>query len=127
MASVSRMFRTVLSLFRSVLLLAATVSLASVGVAHQTGEPEMSPELAAYVAAGGLLDDICGSSGDPHRGGSVDCEMCRIADTLLDLRFEDHANAVDTPKCRAFRFVAKKIVQSCSLDPARLTRAPPQA
>lgn len=99
------------------------IALVSVGFAHRN----MQPELAAYLAAGGSLDDICGSMGGDDIAPSSDCEACRLSDSLIHLPVCDHRIITTTDATFVFGFVAKRLIQSQGLDPARLTRAPPQA
>lgn len=86
----------------------------------------MTPELAAYVAAGGVLDDICGLYDGEGVPTSVDCEACRITDNLLQTK----AQTIAPTKLKenlVLAVVAKRIAERNDLDPARLTRAPPRA
>lgn len=65
-------------------LLLLITAVAGLGFAHQTAAtPDRG--LAAYVAAGGALADICGDR--PEHAALPDCEACRIGgDAGLALR-----------------------------------------
>ncbi|MBY5931705.1 hypothetical protein KUV51_01735 [Tateyamaria omphalii] len=110
------------------LICAVMVALATIGFAHQTAQPETpSPELAAYVAAGGSLADLCG----PFDGGSQvhiqKCEACRISDTALWPSGHCTDRPLTLAKIFAFSFIAKRLIERHGLDAARLVRAPPHA
>lgn len=121
------MIRRTFVIFRTMLLLCAAFALMSVSFAHRGMHPDMSPELAAYLAAGGAISDLCGTVEEHENTKHRDCEACRIVDTFVELRFHNKEVSADTSKLHSFRFTAKKLAQSRALDPARLTRAPPQA
>ena len=106
--------------------LVVKIVLALVGFAHKTTQTNLSPEMAAFVSAGGSLTDLCGDIGGTEQTGYSDCEACRIADSMIQLRCVDSADYVTLQKTLTFAFVAKRLSQSRGLDPARLTRAPPQ-
>lgn len=106
-------------------VIGVSIALLAVGFAHKTSSVEWSPELAAYIAAGGQLGEICGYSdeGDPV---TIDCEACRIADNA-DHVASTYVFESELLQTRTYAFVAKRIAEQSDLDPARLTRAPPQA
>ncbi|MEM8571309.1 MAG: hypothetical protein AAGG56_10405 [Pseudomonadota bacterium] len=87
----------------------------------------MTPELAAYVAAGGDIWDLCGIGSGEREANGAECEACRIADTLVQLGRSCLIAPERLERTETFRFIAKRLAQSQGLDPARLTRAPPQA
>ena len=103
-------------------LIAAFISL---GFAHKNMKPVMTPELVAYVAAGGSIADICGGDQYPDRTNTVNCEACRIADSLTVTQTCDPVATIDLERIQRWRFISKRLAQSQGLDPARLTRAPP--
>lgn len=108
------------------IVIALAIALASVGFAHRTVSTAMTPALAAYVAAGGQLGDLCGTAGEGRASATQDCEACRMAENILTpgagwIGFSQLA------KTRVFAFVAKRISERNDLDPARLSRAPPRA
>lgn len=102
------------------------VALVATSFAHRIAQPEMSPELAAYVAAGGSIADICGTVDENGNVVGVDCEACRVSDHLSGLPTCQQRLLSVTDRVLTFRFVAKRIAKGQPLDPARLTRAPPQ-
>ncbi|MEP5761169.1 MAG: hypothetical protein ABJ327_18005 [Litoreibacter sp.] len=97
----------------------------SFGFVHKNIQPPMVPELAAYVAAGGSIFDICGGDHQPGHEDAVDCEACRVADNLTMLQGCDRIASVELERIQTWRFIAKRLAESQGLDPARLTRAPP--
>lgn len=115
---------TLCKLLTSVALIFAMVSS---GFAHTGLRPALSPDITAYVAAGGSLSDICGSIGEQDGTYSQKCEACRLMDTALAPRFCHALPMVLSDQTRVLAFVAKRLYHSRPLDPTRLTRAPPQA
>ena len=103
------------------------VAFFSLGFAHNSIPKPMSPELAAYVAAGGLISDICGGDHDPEHEQHIDCEACRITDSFVILRGCKHETPRELGIIQTWHFIAIRLSQSQGLDPARLTRAPPYA
>jgi hypothetical protein len=97
----------------------------SLGFAHKGIPTPMTPELAAYVAAGGSISDICGSDHQPEHGQALDCEACRITDNFATLQGCKLIASVELESVQTWRFVAKRLSEKQRLDPARLTRAPP--
>lgn len=99
----------------------------SFGFAHNSVPKPMSPELAAYVAAGGSISDICGGNHDSEHEQQIDCEACRITDSFVILRGCKHETPRELGIIQTWHFIAIRLSQSQGLDPARLTRAPPYA
>jgi len=95
------------------------------GFAHDDIPTPLSPELRAFIAAGGSIDDICGGEHDPEHEEALGCEACRIADSFAILRDCKQAAPVELDITQSWRFIAKRISESQELDPARLTRGPP--
>lgn len=108
------------------LVIALAIALTSVGFAHRLAPTGITPELAAYVAAGGQLSDICGIADGENTPLAYDCEACRLTDNIAQpgVGCTVHIELAET---LALAFVAKRISERNDLDPARLTRAPPQA
>jgi hypothetical protein len=102
-------------------------ALVGAGFAHTSMQPAMSPELAEFVAAGGSLADICGSSGEQDGARGAKCEACRLMNASLIPRNCHAAPLTYTTQTRVLAFVAIQLHNKQPLDPARLTRAPPQA
>lgn len=119
--------RVTVPFFAKVLAVCALiVAMAGSGFAHKVERSELSPDLAAYVAAGGLLIDICGTGGQTEAGG-VKCDACRLIGAAVVPLDTGLGPVVLTAPARKMAFVAKRLRNSQGLDPARLTRAPPQA
>ncbi|SFT01330.1 hypothetical protein SAMN04488040_2760 [Sulfitobacter marinus] len=97
------------------------------GVAHTGLARAMSPDLAAYVATGGSLEDLCTPASGNNGAQAKKCEVCRLLGAALEPRPCVGAPLVVTEKTRVLTFVAKRLHHRHPLDPARLTRAPPQA
>ncbi|WP_390910444.1 hypothetical protein [Pseudosulfitobacter sp. SM2401] len=105
------------------LMIAMTVS----GFVHTGARPDISPELAAYVAAGGSLADICGGSGEQDGARGVKCDAClRFGAAVLPHTCHS-APVILSDQTRRLSFVAKRILYTRPLDPTCLARAPPQA
>ena len=66
-------------LARLTLVLALGTALAAAGPAHRGMDPADDGGLAAYLAAGGSLSDICGDV-DGH--GAVDCPACHLVKAM---------------------------------------------
>ncbi|APX13840.1 hypothetical protein [Tateyamaria omphalii] len=109
------------------LICAVMIALATIGFAHQNTQPSPSPELAAYVAAGGSLADLCGLPGSDGQAPVQNCEACRISDSAAWTRIHCADRPVTLAKVFAFSFVAKRLIERRGLDAARLVRAPPHA
>lgn len=103
------------------------VAFAASGFAHSTIQTEMTPELAAYVANGGSLAELCGTSGRPDQRALAKCEACRLINAAILPTADLGVLDCSTVKTRNYLFIAQCAHNACPLDPARLTRAPPQA
>lgn len=116
----------VLHLFsRQLTMICLIFAFVSLGFAHKSIQPSMTPELIAYVAAGGSISDICGSDHQPGHESNIDCEACRIGDGLAELKAYNPVAFVDLERIQRWRFIAKRLAESQGLDPTRLPRAPP--
>lgn len=75
-----------LPLLRRAVLALVLLALAGVGWAHDhRAAPRPDPALAAFLAAGGTLDDLCHVAGGDH-GPAVaagECPACLLAKTLV--------------------------------------------
>ena len=120
------MTRHPLQILKRLTALLTAVALLSVGFAHRAAQTDLPEDLAAYVAAGGSLADICGEVGGDG-ASAADCEACRVADNLQELRAPELRASGTCKRILASRFVAKTLARSRGLDPARAPRAPPQA
>lgn len=109
-------------------VVALTIALIAVGFAHRRGPGVMPPDLAAFLAAGGQLTDLCGPVPVDADGKSVPakCDACRLSDTFVDVS-TPCVIAKQTPATRTYAFVAKRLAERRDLDPTRLPRAPPLA
>lgn len=115
------------TLFRLMIVVSLFAAITTVGFAHKTSVSDIDPDLLAYVAAGGALEDICGASDDAPHGMTRSCDACRLVDTAdcpphsAALR---HAAMVHT---RQLQHVAQLRHHAKPLDAAQQTRAPPHA
>ena len=108
-------------------LIALAIALTAVGFAHRAALTGMTPELAAYVAAGGELSDICGiADGEENTPIALDCEACRLTDNAVQPIIGCVVH-IELEETLVLAVVAKRISERNDLDPARLTRAPPRA
>jgi len=121
------MFDVLHPLGRLLTMISLIVAFSSLGFAHKSIPKPMSPELAAYVAAGGSISDICGGDHDSEHEQHIDCEACRIADSFVILQGCNQKASGELGIIQTWRFIAKRLSQNQGLDPARLTRAPPYA
>ena len=119
------MFGLGLLLGRQLVTISLICTFALLGFAHKNTPTPVSPELAAFLAAGGSISDICNDDHEPEHEQSVDCEACRIADSFAILRGCKQVAPAELDVVQNWRFIAKRLSQSQGLDPARLTRAPP--
>lgn len=121
------MTRFVIISCHSVVVCGIVIALTALGFAHRTAQPALTPELSAYVAAGGALSDICGITGEPSDALHQTCDACRITDSFALSTNACSDTAKQIAKVYAFDFIAKRLAESGRLDTARLVRAPPQA
>ena len=112
---------------RQLMTILVIYAIVSLGFAHKTVPTPISAELAAYLAAGGSLSDICGEDHEPGHEYEIDCEACRIADHFAIFQGCKPVVSGDLVVVQKWRFIAKRLSQSQGLDPPRLTRAPPYA
>ncbi|WP_147108909.1 hypothetical protein [Tateyamaria sp. syn59] len=116
-----------LHLCKTGLICAVMIALATIGFAHQNAQPDVSPEFAAYIAAGGSLADLCGLPGTGTPANVQNCEACRISDSASWTRAHGTEPPVILASVFAFSFIAKRLAERGDLDAARLVRAPPHA
>lgn len=112
---------------KSLTVFVLSLALAAVSLAHKPNYAPMSPELAAFIDAGGSLSAICVVDEQENGVEGHDCDACRIVDGFA---LSSPARAAEATSCtctRKLQFVAKLRHHSKPLDPTRLTRAPPQA
>lgn len=120
------MFRAQITICKFLTAIALMFALVSSGFAHTGYRSAMSADLAAYVAAGGALNDICGGSGEQNSTVGQKCEACRLIGAALVPRACVAVPMILTDQTRVLSFVAKRLHHDRPLDPTRLTRAPPQ-
>lgn len=112
--------------FRFLTSCALIIALAASGFAHASPRMAFSADLLAYVAAGGSLDDLCGTAGEQDGARTQKCEACRLVGVAI-LPRDCHGIPVRlSDQTFKLSFVAKRLHQTRPLDPSRLTRAPPQ-
>ena len=85
----------------------------------------MTAELAAFVAVGGSMSDICADGHQPEHEQAVHCEACRITDDFVIFQSCTHTASAELENVQIWAFIAEHLSQSQGLDPTRLTRAPP--
>jgi hypothetical protein len=66
----------------AVLTLVAVLAVLGAGALRPAGLP-LDPGLAAFVAAGGSLEDICGTGHGGHPAGGPHCDACRLLGPVL--------------------------------------------
>lgn len=115
------------SVSRFLVSLSLLFAMATIGFAHTGFSKIPTPEMAAYLAAGGSLTDICGGAEDQDGTSRQTCEACLLLSAAL-MPHNTLGRALDlSEKTRILSFVAKLLLQSQGLDSARLSRAPPAA
>ena len=75
-------------LLRAVMALTLALGLAGAGAAHRPMErPEAAVALAAFVAAGGSLADLCHDAGESGHGGhaKIECPACVLQKCMAAL------------------------------------------
>lgn len=116
--------RATLNLLIVAIFLAA---MTTVGFAHRMSVQETDPDLLAYLAAGGALEDICGVLEDNPHGLSQSCEACRLVDTAEYPTHFTTLRRAALVHTRRLQHVAQLRHHAKPLDTAQLTRAPPHA
>lgn len=100
-------------------------ALASIGLAHpqnMAADLRMNPEVAIYLAQGGLLDDLClPERGQPDWPG--DCPLCHLP-AVLSLHAPDPGFQPVARPARVIPAWAASAPQACR-HPAWQGRAPP--
>lgn len=121
------MKRALQSIWQFGLLTFLVLTLVGAGVFHTGARSSVPSELAAYVAAGGALTDICGDMPEGDESGQFRCETCRLIGVALVPSALYSAALVCGVRTLRLQHVATQIHYAKPLDPSRLSRAPPQA
>lgn len=107
--------------------IAVIIAIAVMGFAHKQSQTPLTPELAAYVAQGGSLGDLCGDFDEEHGHHGQKCEACRLVGAaLLSPPWHEFLISVSVSR-QNLPLVTRTSRATRRLDPARLTRAPPKA
>ena len=106
-------------------VVALLVALVSSAWAHRVSDVPYDAELGAYLAAGGLLEDICADGQGSHQEGQT-CDACRLVDTVA---VPDEMRSCRTLYRSQFVFAHAVTVAPRKFfsDPSRPVRAPPLA
>ena len=107
---------------RFAIAIALGVAMVGSGFAHQVLPVSYDDELRDYVAAGGSLADLCGEA-DAAAGET--CNACRLVDHVSSPSAGTAMVGYIDCKVAAQGFVATSLHNPVSIDPTRLTRAPP--
>jgi hypothetical protein len=119
-----RNFGIILRLFTTFMLLLA---LGAAGTATPVRQPVLTDDVIAYLTAGGSFSDLCGNTTDPSKATGGHCPACHlIAVAVLPAVTIGAPQMLDGDFAR-LTVVAQNIRNAQTLDPARLSRAPPQA
>ena len=120
------MSRAIFDIFKVFATFAVVAAMGLSGFAHTVPRTDVSPELAAYLAAGGSVADLCHDIGEDHSDRHAPCDACRlIAAALIPRPCEGPAITLSL-RTRVQARVSESLRQARSLDPVRMTRAPPQ-
>jgi hypothetical protein len=102
-------------------------AMASSGFAHRFVSQSLDPALAAYVAAGGSLEDICGPTKGSSHQIAQSCEACRLVNAAV-LPVHDPAGTALFGKLAVVRVpVQETELRSAELDLSSAARGPPAA
>ena len=107
--------------------LALMVALVGLGTASPAQHSEMDADLAAYLAAGGTFADLCGGTTDPRKPMHKHCAACHLIAAAVLPPVSYGPPAIIFGDYDVLVAVAQNIRNAQRLDPARLSRAPPQA
>lgn len=101
------------------------VVLSVLGFAHRPAAPVENMRLAAYVAAGGAIEDLCELDGDARLHGAAHCDACRLvgAAALPDPGVLSLPG--DLPLANTGTFPPPRSRAGFLRDPARAVRGPP--
>jgi hypothetical protein len=103
------------------------VALGAAGMSAPIKQPAPTDDVLAYLAAGGSFADLCGDTTDPSKATVAHCPSCHLltAAVLPDVHL---GPAIELPgDYTRLVAVAQNIRITQALDPACLSRAPPQA
>lgn len=103
------------------------VALVLVGFGHraQAAPDPADPALAAYIAAGGQLSDLCGGLEEDGTTAGVDCPACLITSGFA------LPDVAQDPTAAPARYILQpvagdqSVITTYTLDLARASRAPP--
>lgn len=105
-----------------------TLAVVMLGFGHaSSAQSSLDPDLSAFIAAGGDLSDICGLPGSGDADGRAECQACRIADSAAIVANAASPLCIAEVSTQSRAAIAERVARTRDLDPARLTRAPPQA
>ncbi|MGJ8544337.1 MAG: hypothetical protein ACSHWZ_02760 [Sulfitobacter sp.] len=113
-------------LARCLTALVLCAALTATGFAHQRDKAPLPADMAAFIASGGTLSDLC-NRGGPARGGGMKCEACRLMDSGAPLPELGWSQVSIRLRMARLRIIAQTRHRAKPLDPARHSRAPPQA
>lgn len=100
-------------------------AMATTSFAHRFVSQSLDPALAAYVAAGGSVEDICGYTEGSSHQNVPSCEACRLVNAAV---LPDHDPACIAPFCKLALVrvaVQETELRSARLDLSRAARGPP--
>ncbi len=63
-------------------VVALFVAMAGTGFAHRFAAEDMTPQLRAYLEAGGSLSDLCIDHDMPSHEASTSCDACRLVHSV---------------------------------------------
>lgn len=118
------MHRLITLFARLFVVFAIAVAMTGSSFAHRVAAPQLDESLLAYVAAGGVLDEICGEAGF-DAGGAENCDACRLVDsTMLPANGAIRLADIDAHALQDYlQAVVSPVVQVT--NPACPVRAPP--
>ncbi|MCG3267772.1 hypothetical protein [Yoonia sp. I 8.24] len=103
------------------------LALGAGGLSAPVKQPTLTDDVIAYLAAGGSFSDLCGNTTDPSKASGGHCPACHlIAAAVLPDALTSAPITLPGDYTRLVA-TAQNMRNAQSLDPARLSRAPPQA
>lgn len=124
LAYITRMTTRLITYFAKLgLVFALFVALTGAGLAHRAAPPEMDEGLAAYLAAGGSLSDLCG---DADIDGAVPgCAACHLVSGAVLPPVITATHLLQVARSGP-AFAPRNINHAVfATDPSRPVRAPP--
>ena len=113
--------------FRLLVVFALFCALANSGFAHRFVSQPFNPALAAFVNAGGSLDDICGDTEGSSHGNAQTCEACRLVNAAVLLDYASLCTIRFYSSAAILAFAGTENFQTTRRNLSHPVRGPPVA